>query len=237
MKRIAIVGAGGNAREMAWLLEDINEQTTCEDDRYSLVGFLVSDPSRGGAYDSPSLGGIAWLEANDVDALAMGIGNPTLRSKVAAELKQLFPYLAWPPLIHPSVRFQRSSVSFGEGAVVCAGTTVTVNAQIGDFSHIGIGCTISHEAVIGNGCALYPGGTISGGTVLGNGVLVGTGARILQYLRVGDGARVGAGAVVTKDVEPYTTVVGVPASTLRRSHHASVPAHADHPSIFLPKLH
>jgi acetyltransferase-like isoleucine patch superfamily enzyme len=55
---------------------------------------------------------------------------------------------------------------------------------------------------------------ISGGVVIGEGVLLGTGAQVLQYVSVGPGATVGAGAVVTKNVEPGTTVVGIPAKPL-----------------------
>jgi len=51
---------------------------------------------------------------------------------------------------------------------------------------------IGHDTWLGHGCLVMPGVT------------------------VGDGAVVGAGAVVTKDVEPYTVVAGVPAKFLRR---------------------
>lgn len=40
---------------------------------------------------------------------------------------------------------------------------------------------------------------------------IGTGATILQGVKIGDGAVVAAGAVVTKDVEPWTVVAGIPA--------------------------
>ena len=42
-------------------------------------------------------------------------------------------------------------------------------------------------------------------------VWIGSGAVILDGVRVGKGAVVAAGAVVTKDVEPFTVVGGVPA--------------------------
>jgi acetyltransferase-like isoleucine patch superfamily enzyme len=61
---------------------------------------------------------------------------------------------------------------------------------------------------------LNPTVNISGGVELGDGVLVGTGAQVLQYLKIGDGAQIGAGAVVNKNVNPDTTVVGVPAKEL-----------------------
>ncbi len=45
---------------------------------------------------------------------------------------------------------------------------------------------------------------------------IGTGSVILPGVTVGRGAQVGAGAVVSRDVEPYTVVGGVPARILRR---------------------
>jgi len=47
------------------------------------------------------------------------------------------------------------------------------------------------------------------------GCLIGIGAIILDGVRVGTGSIVGAGAVVSKDVPPYSLVVGVPAKRIR----------------------
>lgn len=49
---------------------------------------------------------------------------------------------------------------------------------------------------------------------IGNDVWIGAGAHILRDLTIGDGAVIGAGAVVTKDVEPYSIVAGVPAKKI-----------------------
>ena len=48
-------------------------------------------------------------------------------------------------------------------------------------------------------------------------VSVGAGAVILPGVRLGRGCRIGAGAVVTRDVPPYTTVVGNPAKPIKRA--------------------
>lgn len=47
-------------------------------------------------------------------------------------------------------------------------------------------------------------------------VWVGHGAIIMKGVHIGTGAVVGSGAVVTKDVEPYTIVVGVPAKPINK---------------------
>ena len=51
---------------------------------------------------------------------------------------------------------------------------------------------------------------------IGHDVWVGHGAIILSRRNIGIGAVVAAGAVVTKDVEPYTIVAGVPARQVKR---------------------
>jgi sugar O-acyltransferase (sialic acid O-acetyltransferase NeuD family) len=208
--RIATVGAGGNAREIAAIVRDVAD---AGQGGFEFVGYVISDLGRMGPHDSRDLllGDFACLRSYAVDALAMGCADPSTRLRLSAQLCEQFPDLQWPVLIHPTALVDRESTDFGRGAIVCVGAIVTVNVTVGDFSQLNFGCTVGHEAQIGRGCLINPGANISGGVVLEDGVLIGTGAQVLQYLRVGKGATVGAGAVVTSDVAPGTSVVGAPA--------------------------
>jgi len=58
--------------------------------------------------------------------------------------------------------------------------------------------------------------------VIGNDVWIGVDAVIMPGVRVGDGAVIGAGAVVTKDVEAFQIVAGVPARPVRKRFAESV---------------
>lgn len=55
-----------------------------------------------------------------------------------------------------------------------------------------------------------------GDIVIGNDVWIGYEAVIMAGVTIGDGAVIGTRAVVTKDVEPYTIVGGVPAKPIRK---------------------
>lgn len=213
--RIVVVGAGGFAREVRWLIEEMARAG----ESVAFAGYVVSDLSRLGEHDSRSevRGDLAWLrdQRGAFDALAIGIGTPASRLKVSSELLADFPEDRWPALVHPSVHLDRGSARIGAGALVCAGVVGTVNVDLAPFCMVNLACTLGHEARVGRGSVLNPTVNLSGGVILEEGVLVGTGAQVLQYLLVGKGATVGAGAVVTKDVAPGVTVVGMPAKPVQ----------------------
>jgi serine acetyltransferase len=84
-------------------------------------------------------------------------------------------------------------------------------------ARLGEDVTLYHRVTLGNS------GRRERAPVLGDRVYVGTGATIIGEVTVGEGAAVGAGAVVTHDVDPETTVTGVPA----RPHRTRSSAEAD----------
>lgn len=51
---------------------------------------------------------------------------------------------------------------------------------------------------------------------IGNDVFIGDSVLLMRGVKVGDGAIIGAGSVVTKDVAPYSIVVGNPAKEIKK---------------------
>lgn len=52
--------------------------------------------------------------------------------------------------------------------------------------------------------------------IIGNDVWIGSGVMVLGGVKIGDGAILAAGALITKDVEPYTIVGGIPAQHIKK---------------------
>ena len=106
-------------------------------------------------------------------------------------------------------------------------TDIHPGARIGEALFIDHGFSVIGEtSVIGDNVTIYQNVTL-GGTNPANGiagkrhptieddVIIGSGAQVLGPITVGKGARIGANAVVTRDVPPGATMVGIPArSTL-----------------------
>ena len=139
-------------------------------------------------------------------------GFKALRSHRKAQwfLKHNMPFIA---------RFLSQRTARKTGIEIHPGATIGRRVCI---DH-GSGIVIGETAEIGDDCMIYQGVTL-GGTgkdvgkrhpTLKNGVMVGSGAKVLGPIVIGENSKVAAGAVVIKDVEPNSTVVGVPGRVVR----------------------
>ena len=205
---MGIYGAGGHGREVGWLAEELGHQ---------VVAFIDD-----GARVDQILAGVPVVTLDQFVAsfpevpVAMAIGSPSDRESATGAATSVGLELA--TLVHPSV-MRSERVSIGEASVVFPGSIITTDADIGGNVQVNLACTISHDVTIGEFCTLAPGVHIAGGVLLGRRVIIGAGAVIINStadrpISIGDDAVVGAGAVVTRAVEPGTTVVGVPARNL-----------------------
>jgi serine O-acetyltransferase len=100
--------------------------------------------------------------------------------------------------IHPGARI-------GRNFFIDHGFTV-----IGETAEIGDDVTIYQSVTLGG---TNPSTGVGGKRhpTLRDRVVIGSGAQILGPVEVGEGAKVGANSVVTKDVAPGATMVGIPA--------------------------
>lgn len=111
-------------------------------------------------------------------------------------------------------------IEFGEGLILGEYSYIAPNTKIGSFFHLNRHSQVSHDCVIGEYVTFGPQVSCNGNVHIHSHAFIGCGALIKQGnsnrpLTIGEGAVIGMGAVITKDVEPYTTVIGNPAAVLK----------------------
>lgn len=211
-KSVVIYGAGGFARELAWLIK-----STYGDDK-KVMGFIDDDENNQGKI----LNDIPVFSLKDAkvtypDARIIGgIGSPKTRENVINKaLKAGFSFLS---VIHPNVEIS-NYVEIGNGVVICAGSIITTNVVLRDHVQINLDCTIGHDVIMDDYSTLAPGVHVSGHVHIGERAYVGTGANIIngtedKPLIIQNDVIIGAGACVINNVPAGQTVVGVPAESI-----------------------
>lgn len=166
--------------------------------------------------DAPFLGDPSMIGETLADAAScafvIGIGSAVHRRAMDAALAAQG--LESVTLVHPTAVIG-GDVTIGAGSTICAYSVLTTNIRIGTCAQVNIGCVIGHDARIGGFLTLAQSVNIAGNVTIGDDATLHTQAVVNRGLRIGSGAVVGAGAVVTRDVDPATTVVGVPARPIR----------------------
>lgn len=108
-----------------------------------------------------------------------------------------------------------------KGIEITTGISIPASVKIGHSFYIGHfgGVILNAKAVIGNNCNISQGVTIGvsgkdanrGVPIIGNNVYIGVNAVIAGKIKVADNVLVGSCSLVTKDVEEFAVMMGVPA--------------------------
>ena len=209
MENIIILGAGGFAKELAWCIRDEN-----------ILGFIDEDERLHGRIinDVPVLGGLNKIVEHGKCKLICGIGSSKIRKAIVGKILVINNIAQFFTAIAPSVRFS-SFVKLGVGTVLCSGSILTTDIDVGNHVILNLDCTVGHDSIIRDYVTIAPGVHISGHVEIGEGVEIGTGANILPGIKIGEWSVVGAGAVVTREVEPWSIVAGVPAKKIKEISH------------------
>ena len=213
MKDIAIYGAGGFGREVACLINIINEHHPT----WNLIGFFDDNQELKGkmiSHYGEVLGDLKELNAWEKSlAIAIAVGNPQVVKKVAEAIVN--PNVEFPNLIAPSTIFlDKDDVKFGKGNIVCSRCLFSCHIEIGDFNVFNGQIPVGHDVKIGNYNVVMPSVNISGGVQMGECNFLGVQSVVLQYFRIGNHVRLGANSVLMRNTKDGYLYMGNPAKKM-----------------------
>lgn len=213
MKDIAIYGAGGFGREVACLIQKINEIN--ETPIWNFIGFFDDGVNATNDYPyGPVLGNLETLNKWDKPiSIAIAIGTPRIINKLVDSINN--EHVSYPNLISPDTKFlDRDTCILGYGNIICTGCLLSCNTKIGNFNQFNGFITLGHDSHIGNFNSFMPGVRISGGVQIGNRTFWGLNSGIVQYKTVCNDVVVGAGSVLMRSANKASTYLGIPANSL-----------------------
>jgi sugar O-acyltransferase (sialic acid O-acetyltransferase NeuD family) len=213
MKDLVIFGAGGLGKEIAWLVENINDVKKT----WNIIGFIDD----GIQYENVKsingykfLGDRNWLENTNKEIfLIFAIGKSTTRKLLFDKFAD-FTNIKYATIIDTSVKIDMS-VNIGEGSIICRNTSITVNTTIGDGVLLNINSLIGHDSTIGNFCTFSPHAMAAGETTIGDLCEIGSGAFIMQGIKVINNTIIAPLSAIYKDINIPGTYSGNPARQMR----------------------
>lgn len=192
--QIAIVGAGGFAREVASYL-------SCE------FSYFVDDEN---ANLEKGIFPLSQLDTKRYKVL-VAIGSSKQRADVITRIPKgakFFTFIHDTAVVGPDVEL-------GEGTIVCPGVVLTTSIKIGCHAHLNLHSTVGHDCVIGDYFTTAPGTKISGNCKINDHVYFGTNSCTRQGVEVTSDVIVGLNAGVVSNINLPGTYVGTPAKKIK----------------------
>lgn len=212
LNKIAIFGAGGFGREIACLIELINDEYP----QWDLIGFFDDGIEKGTHNEyGEILGGIKELnEYTEKLAVAIAIASPKIVEKIVGNIISsniYFPNIIAPDLIY----LDKQNTEIGNGNIICPGCLISCNVGIGDFNILNGSISVGHDTKIGNYNSIMPSVKISGEVTIGNRNYFGVNSVVLQQLKIGYDTVIGANSLILRKTKDGMTYVGNPAQIIK----------------------
>lgn len=208
MKNIAIYGFGGFGREVACLINAINEVTPT----WNLIGFIDD----GVPVDSECRYGKVIGNREFVNAYAeplsivIAIANCQILKKLHAEI--INPCIDFPNIIAPNVTyFDKDSLEIGIGNLITFNSRISCEVKIGDFNILNGSISLGHDVQLGNYNVFNPSTRISGQCKIGDENFFGVQSLVSQGVKIGSCTKIGLASVVIRNTVDNMLYYGNPA--------------------------
>jgi sugar O-acyltransferase (sialic acid O-acetyltransferase NeuD family) len=208
MKNIAIYGFGGFGREVACLLNTINEV----EPTWNFIGFIDDGVPVGTACRyGKVIGNLEFVNTcRESLSIVIAIANCQILKKLHAEIVN--PAIDFPNIIAPNVTyFDKDSLEIGVGNLITFNCRISCEVKIGNFNVINGAVSFGHDVQIGDYNVFGPSTRISGKCRIGNENNFGVQSLVLQGIMIGNNTRIGLASVIIRNTQDNKLYFGNPA--------------------------
>lgn len=202
-----IFGAGGHAKVIADIFSSSKK---------TKVIYFVDDQKQG-----QKLGEIPIISERDFFDKkvclngVLGIGDNSIREKVALKIKNIIPEFNFMTAIHHT-SYIASDVEVSEGSVVMANSTINPSTKIGAHCIINTNASVDHDCIIHDFASIAPNCCLGGNCTVGRSSAVSISATLIHKINIGEHTIIGSGSLVTKNINSFVVAYGVPAKIIRQ---------------------
>jgi sugar O-acyltransferase (sialic acid O-acetyltransferase NeuD family) len=202
-----IFGAGGHAKVIADIFSSSKK---------TKVIYFVDDQKQG-----QKLGEIPIISERDFFDKkvclngVLGIGDNSIREKVALKIKNIIPEFNFMTAIHHT-SYIASDVEVSEGSVVMANSTINPSTKIGAHCIINTNASVDHDCIIHDFASIAPNCCLGGNCTVGRSSAVSISATLIHKINIGEHTIIGSGSLVTKNINSFVVAYGVPAKVIRQ---------------------
>ena len=211
MEKIIIYGAGGFGREIACLINSLNQV----EKKWELIGFIDDGITVGHSNRFGKVVGNLDTLNNYPDriAVAISVASPEILNKLTSGI--INPNVWYPNLIATDVKFHDpDSFSIGVGNILFFSCRISCDVKIGNFNIMNSLVSLGHDVTIGDRNVINPAVRISGECTIGNNNFFGIHSIILQGISIGNNTRVGVSSVVMRNTKNDSLYFGNPAKKI-----------------------
>jgi sugar O-acyltransferase (sialic acid O-acetyltransferase NeuD family) len=208
MKDIVIVGSGGAAIEVKYLIDSINYVKPS----WNIIGFIDDWGLIKGTSivdEKVVIGNIDDLNSyKEEKSVVIAIGRSDRMFAAVSRINN--PVLNFPNLVHPRAEVGKN-VLFGKGNIIMFSCFLSYNVRVDNFNLFSVRSLVGHGSTIGSFNIFYTNVIISGDVSIGNNNIWGLNSSIMQKKRVGNNNSIGACSFVVRDIEDNGAYFGCPA--------------------------
>lgn len=208
MKDLYLIGGGGFATEVLFVIERINKIKK----KWSSI-FIIDDNIKidKKIRDYEVKGNVDYLSNLDEDIdVVITINNPEIRKEIVEKLKTN-KNISFPNIFDPTSIVDKEHLTIGEGNVIMHYVILSTQLVIGNFNIFNSFSGIGHDSVMGDYNTFNPRVAISGKVVMNDLNSFGVNSTVLQNKKIGSRNQVWLNTTIVKNLKDGGTYFGIPA--------------------------